>query len=48
MSIFERALQVVKNLVVILTCVVILALVVEGYAALQRMQDSFQQIGTGL
>jgi hypothetical protein len=45
-TMFERILTVVKNIIVIITCAVILFAVYNAYAALQRLGEGLSQIGS--
>lgn len=41
---WERALDLIKNIVVIVTCLVILYVVYRGYVALSALQDGLEQL----
>lgn len=41
---WERALDLIKNIVVILTCLVILYVVYRGYVAVSALQDGLEQL----
>lgn len=45
MNDWERALQIVKNVVVIVTCMVILFVIGEAYLMLQDLGDQLRQVG---
>ena len=45
MNDWERALQIVKNVVVIVTCMVILYAIGQGYMVLQDLSDQLRQVG---
>lgn len=45
MNDWERALQIVKNVVVIVTCMVILFVIGKGYLMLQDLGDQLRQVG---
>lgn len=44
-SVFERALEIVKNFVVIITCVVILYVVITVYMALNDLSNQLNDVG---
>lgn len=45
MSDFERVLEIVKNFLVIITCLVLLYLLVAGYMALSEFADRMSRLG---
>lgn len=47
-SVFERALDIVKNVVVIITCVVILIALWDAYSFINHLQKALQDLGNHL